>query len=130
MPFWSHDGKWIYFRSNRTGEFEIWKRPFAGAKEKQVTMHGGSVAYESQDGTTLFYSKGSMSGPLFARGLSGGEEKELVPYINFKAFAVVADGIYYIGARSDEGYYPLEFYQFSSHGSHLVAKIQGRAYQV
>ena len=70
-----------------------------------------------------------MSGPLFERLLSGGEEKPLVPYINFKAFVPAVDGIYYIGRRTDEGYYPLEFFQFSGRTNRLLAKIQGRAYQ-
>jgi serine/threonine protein kinase len=129
MPFWSHDGSWIYFRSDRTGGFEIWRVPFAGGPQEQVTNRGGSVAFESLDGKTLFYSKGAMSGPLFERPLSGGEEKPLVPYINFKAFVPAADGIYYIGRRTDEGYYPLAFFQFSSRANRLLAKIQGRAYQ-
>ena len=26
-PSWSHNGNWIYFGSNRSGEFQIWKIP-------------------------------------------------------------------------------------------------------
>jgi len=37
----------------------------------------------------------------------------------------VVDGIYYIGRRSDAGYYPLEFFQLSSAASKLLAKIEG-----
>jgi hypothetical protein len=39
----------------------------------------------------------------------------------------VADGIYYIGHRSDEGYYPLEFFQFSSAASRLLTKIESNS---
>jgi hypothetical protein len=41
----------------------------------------------------------------------------------------VADGIYYIGPRTEEKYYPLEFFRFSDQSSRLLAKIDGMAYQ-
>jgi Tol biopolymer transport system component len=52
-PSWSHDGKWIYFSSSRTGAVEIWKIPAAGGEPIQVTRDGGYVAFESLDGKTL-----------------------------------------------------------------------------
>lgn len=133
MPSWSQDGKWIYFRSDRTGRNEIWRVPFAGGPPEQVTTRGGYSAYESADGKMLFYNKASLylnnvsGGPLFARRLSGGEEREVLPYIDDNSFFPVADGIYYIGRRSDAGYYPLEFFQFSSGASRLVTKIEANA---
>lgn len=30
-PEYSHDGKWIYFNSNRSGGWDIWRMPFEGA---------------------------------------------------------------------------------------------------
>jgi len=124
MPFWSRDGKWLYFRSDRTGRPEIWRVPFAGGSHEQVTTSGGYTAYESVDGQTLFYTR-ELSGPLFARLLSGGAERQVLPYIYSKAFFPVAEGIYYIGHRSDEKFYPLEFFQFSTNSSRLLAKISG-----
>jgi len=126
MPSWSRDGKWIYFRSDRTGSNEIWRVPFAGGPPEQVTTRGGYIACESADGKMLFYTK-VWSGPLFARRLSGGEEREVLPYIHLSSFLPVADGIYYIGHRSDEGYYPLEFFQFSSAASRLLTKIESNS---
>jgi Tol biopolymer transport system component/predicted Ser/Thr protein kinase len=126
MPSWSQDGKWLYFRSDRTGPFEIWRIPFAGGPPEQVTTRGGYAGEESTDGESLLYMK-AWSGPLFARRLSGGEEREVLPYVNQLSFVPVADGIYYIGRPRDEGYYPLEFFQFSSGASRLLMKIEGSA---
>lgn len=123
MPFWSRDGKWLYFRSDRTGRPEIWRVPFAGGPQEQVTKTGGFTAYESVDGQTLFYTKG-LSGPLFARLLSGGVERQVLPWIYSKAFFPVAEGIYYIGSGSG-GEHPLEFYQFSSNTSRMLTRISG-----
>jgi Tol biopolymer transport system component len=50
-PFWSPDGKWIYF--NARGQ--VWRIPFTGGPSEQVTRHGGgATAYVSADGATLF----------------------------------------------------------------------------
>ncbi len=39
----------------------------------------------------------------------------------------MADGIYYIGRPRDEGYYPLEFFQFSSAAMGLLTKIESNS---
>jgi Tol biopolymer transport system component/predicted Ser/Thr protein kinase len=125
MPSWSRDGKRLYFRSDRTGRQEIWRVPFAGGPQEQVTRSGGYTAYESVDGQTLFYTKGrGNSEPLFATLPSGGAERQVLPSIYYKSFFPVAEGIYYIGPRSGE-YYPLEFFQFSGNSSRLLAEITG-----
>jgi Tol biopolymer transport system component len=125
MPFWSRDGKWVYFQSNRTGRFEIWRKPFAGGVAEQVTKEGGHAAYESADGTTLFYTKADPS-PLFSKPLSGGAERLVLDWISQRAFVPVDDGIYYIGRRSgNNGQYPLEFFQFSSQASRVLTNIDG-----
>jgi Tol biopolymer transport system component len=128
MPFWSQDGKWFYFRSDRTGREEIWRMPFAGGIVEQVTKEGGFTAYESADGTTLFYTKASVNSPLFARLLSGGGEHQLLAWVSLRAFVPVQDGIYYIGRRNDNGQYPLQFFQFSSQTSRALTTIDGLVY--
>jgi Tol biopolymer transport system component len=127
MPSWSRDGKWIYFCSDRTGRRESWRVPFAGGTAEQVTKEGGLVAYESADGTTLFYTK-SESSPLFARPLSGGAERQLLDGVTSRAFVPVDDGIYYIGRRSDNGQYPLQFFRFSSQTSEVLTNVDGSIY--
>ena len=57
-PYWSHDGKWIYFSSTRSGREEIWKMPSNGGEAVQITRNSGDVPQESADGKFLYYMKG------------------------------------------------------------------------
>jgi hypothetical protein len=96
LPSWSRDGNWIYFGSNRTGRFEIWKAPVAGGDQVQVTFGGGDCALESVDGATVYYSKGSgRPGPIWKIGASGGQETEVIPEQPGRGFQVFAAGIYF-----------------------------------
>ena len=56
-PAWSLDGKWIYFASDRTGDYQIWKMPLAGGTLVQITRNGGLDSIVSPDGRHLYYAK-------------------------------------------------------------------------
>ncbi len=43
-PTWSADSQWIYFSSNRSGSFEVWKMAAAGGEPARVTWNGGYMA--------------------------------------------------------------------------------------
>jgi len=122
MPSWSRDGENVYFRSDKSGKWEIWRASVADGKLEQVTRNGGFVAYESVDGKTLYYTKAEAS-PLFARSLDGGTEKQLVDHVSFRAFAVSEDGIYYIGRGDGNGQFPLCVLRFSTSGIQEIAKL-------
>ena len=96
LASWSHDGRWVYFFSDRTGSHEIWRIPSAGGAAQQVTSKGGWNAFESVDGKTLYFTKAGQ-GPIFAKAIAGGEERELDVYVGpTRDFVVVEDGIYYV----------------------------------
>jgi Tol biopolymer transport system component len=80
-PSWSRDGRLIYFTSNRTGRFEIWRVAKDGGAEEQVTREGGGFPRESLDGQALYYTRGwgSGDGPLLSRPTAGGEERTILP---------------------------------------------------
>ena len=61
-PSWSRDGQWVYFVSNRSGTWQIWRMPAVGGTAEQVTRKGGVMAFESFDGEWLYYAKGDTAG--------------------------------------------------------------------
>src|SRR5579871_77691 len=52
-PFWSRDGKSIYFVSNRGGKFQIWKSPPTGLGAELVCDCTASDLAEAPDGKSL-----------------------------------------------------------------------------
>jgi Tol biopolymer transport system component len=100
-PSWSHDGKWIYFSSKVTGRNEIWKISTAGGKAVQVTRNGGFVAFDSPDGTSLYYTKTEQNATLFRMSFQGGAETEVLSSVALRGFAVASDRIYYLKQLRD-----------------------------
>jgi Tol biopolymer transport system component/DNA-binding winged helix-turn-helix (wHTH) protein len=96
-PTWSHDGKWIYFCSERLGGDQIWRIPAEGGPAKQITTHGGWSPAESADQKYLFYTKSKHNG-IWRISLSGGEEQQVVSNVAAlgSAYALGKQGIYFI----------------------------------
>jgi len=123
QPSWSRDGRWIYFQSDRTGRFEIWRCPFPdGTLEQwqQMTTGGGDIAFESSDGGRLFYT--DLAGALHARRLGSDSEQERIDRVSL-GFGVLEKGIVYGGAIGEDGKVPLLFYDFSSRSIRELARI-------
>ena len=70
--YWSHDGRTVYFASNRSGRREIWSIPAEGGEQRQLTTEGGLLPAVAADGKTLLYKKDLVNGPLFGKSLTGG----------------------------------------------------------
>jgi hypothetical protein len=95
VPAWSHDGRWIYFASNRTGEYEIWKTRAIGGDTVQVTRHGGHVMRESPDGRYIYYLKTSAEGALWRMPTAGGLETSVIDSVAHWAFGFGSRGVYF-----------------------------------
>ena len=96
-PAWSHDGKWIYFSSERNGGDQIWRIAAEGESATQVTAHGGWAPAESADGAYLFYTK-SKENAIWRIPVAGGEEQLMVSNVAAlgTAYAIGKQGIYFI----------------------------------
>jgi eukaryotic-like serine/threonine-protein kinase len=72
MPFWSHDGRWIYFLVSENKK-RIWKVAAEGGAAIQLTGDGGDVPQESFDGSRVFYETNFR---LRSVSINGGDEQE------------------------------------------------------
>jgi len=98
---WSRDGRWIYFKSDRSGDLQIWKVPAEGGEATQVTRGGGYLALESWDGRHLYYAKSVFGGGIWRVPVDGGPEVEVTPGpMYWNNFAVARTGLYF--AVNDE----------------------------
>lgn len=124
VPNWSPDGKWVYFASNRTGIWQIWKMPVAGGPAVQVTVHGGFAAYPASDGRTLYYSKTNFPQTEVWQVSSGGGIETRISQVRSESWASLAPtdkGIYFIAKDSHERP-DVMYYDFASSA---IKKIAG-----
>jgi Tol biopolymer transport system component/DNA-binding winged helix-turn-helix (wHTH) protein len=105
VPNWSRDGRWVYFASNRTGMWQVWKAPAQGGPAVQVTTHGGFAAYPSMDGLTLYYSKFNLPDPeIWQLPAEGGVETHVseVHPATWASWGPSEKGIYFLERDGDQ----------------------------
>jgi Tol biopolymer transport system component len=112
----SRDGKWIYFTSDRTGEFQIWRMPAQGGEAVQLTHRGGRVARESTDGQYLYVATLPRDGrcTLWRMSPSGGDETLILESVWPFAWDLIKNGIYYEDLPSSDGVRAIYFYSFTT----------------
>jgi Tol biopolymer transport system component/DNA-binding winged helix-turn-helix (wHTH) protein len=71
-PSWSQDGARIYFGSNRSGVWEIWKASPEGQGLQPVTHEGGREAFEDPEGKFLYYVKAAPTAGIWRMPAAGG----------------------------------------------------------
>ena len=119
-PSWSHDGKWIYFGSNRSGSFQVWKMPPQGGDAIQITKKGGYAPLESSDGQYVYYARRSPTDGIWRVAVGGGEEVPVIPGIDaWGNFAVTERGIYFVPPEKGT----IQFYDFATRQAKIVAKV-------
>jgi Tol biopolymer transport system component/DNA-binding winged helix-turn-helix (wHTH) protein len=130
VPSWSSDGKWVYFASNRTGEWQVWKIPASGGSLVQVTKQGGFASIESSDGQYLYYAKHNYDNPVIWRvPVAGGEETPIYPGIHpldWGAWTLVQNGLLFVDR--DEGGLDVtpkvKLYEFSKQSVRTLALLE------
>jgi dipeptidyl aminopeptidase/acylaminoacyl peptidase len=117
---WSSDGRWIYFRSNRSGRDEIWKTPLEGGGEAvQLTTTGAYEAFEALDGSRLYFTKDRAHRGVWSVPTSGGEETFLVDDVREGWWSVTEDAIYFVVSGE------IRAYHFATGKVEPVARIPG-----
>ncbi len=104
VPTWSRDGQWIYFASNRSDTWQLWKIAVNGNQAQQITQEGGFLAFESMDGAHLYYSKYDQRG-VWRQPIEGGAETLVLPDLDprdWGNWTVTAKGIYFFDRSSSE----------------------------
>jgi Tol biopolymer transport system component len=107
-PTWSHEGRFVYFSSDRGGADKIWRVPVAGGPEEQVAHTEGGRCEEAADGQTLFFRRATFeNSPLLAVSLTGGEERTVIDCVPGYGYAVGRAGIYHLACEGDPRAVPL-----------------------
>ena len=112
IPSWSRDGKWIYFSSDRTGTWQIWKVPAGGGNAVQVTRQGGFAAAESTDGRYLYYAKYYGVPGIWKLPVGGGEEVRVLERGHADLWAVTSQGICLLNLELTPA--AIEFFDFAT----------------
>jgi len=132
-PSFSRDGKWLYYASNRSGRFELWKSPIAGGPALQITKSGGFYGMESLDGREVYYAK-SLSGPgLWKAPPQGGEESLVLEQLRggyWSYWVPTRDGVYYLDqeTREEAVEYFIKFHAFGSKKEKMVRALPERPF--
>jgi hypothetical protein len=117
-PAWSHDGRWIYFSSSRTGREQLFKTPAhpgtgAGEEAISVTRNGAHMAWASVDGKYIYFMRSMFCCNIFRIPVDGGEEVQITPPVETShGFEVTADGIWFQNAIPVG--FEVAFYRFAT----------------
>ncbi len=121
-PAWSLDGTWIYFASDRTGDYQIWKMPSAGGTPVRITRNGGLDPIVSPDGRHLYYAKQLPAQGIWTVPFEGGPEVKVVERGRSLAFDVADTGIFIMDA-SAKPQATVEMYSFALRKLVPVARL-------
>jgi Tol biopolymer transport system component/DNA-binding winged helix-turn-helix (wHTH) protein len=121
-PSWSPDGRWIYFGSDRTGSWQIWKIPSAGGTPAQVTRGGGMEPVVSRDGQRIYYAKETPVQGIWEVPAEGGREVQIVNRGTQLNFDVADSGIFMMDATT-KPQATVEMFSFASQKLTTVARL-------
>ncbi len=125
MPSWSSDGTELFFGSDRSGTWQIWRTALNDDDIKQITTTSGIMALTSVDGQSIYFSKPGISG-IWHMPVAGGAEtltvNDLDPYLDIGKWLVSQTGIYYV-KKTTKTNPTLTFYDFNSHQTKPIAEI-------
>jgi Tol biopolymer transport system component/DNA-binding winged helix-turn-helix (wHTH) protein len=128
VPIWSRNGKVVYFTSDRTGRYELWKHDIANGVSTQVTQNGGFAGVESFDGRYLYYGKFFCSG-IWRMPIDGGREEQIMslPEPWYWGYWDISESGVYFYDVSAKPRPAIRYYDFSTHQTTTVLEPEGKA---
>lgn len=122
-PSWSRDGRWIYFGSNRTHDWQLWKAPAEGGQVVQITTHGGREGVESTDGKFVYYTKGFGLPGVWRIPAGGGDETFVLDGVYQGFWALTDRGIYFVNPNATP-HATIQYFNFATGQTTMVADIE------
>jgi len=132
-PDWSHDGRRLYFTSDRGGGLQVWAAPIdadgRSGEAVQATGHGGGFPRESPDGQFLYYAKGLESPSLWRSPVGQHQEERVLESLGRPTnYSVTRDGVFFTPRAASPTDSTLAFLRFSTGRIETVASFSKPAY--
>jgi Tol biopolymer transport system component len=131
-PSWSADGKFIYFASERTGRWEVWRRPALGGPAVQITRNRGFVSRASPDHEWVYFAGAPKQGIWRIRLATSGDDmasgEELVigpPYhVQSDGWTLAGNEIIFLDRASGTRTAAIRAYNVSTHAVRLISSLR------
>jgi Tol biopolymer transport system component len=113
-PYWSHDGKWLYFVSGIADKSDsrIFRCPSSGGDAVAISTGTGVFPVESRDGDTLYFAHDTGT-TIYAASVKGPANQSILsgmPAIGGTSlWTVVPNGIYFVPATDDSSIHYFDF---------------------
>jgi len=122
-PFWSGDGHWIYFNTERPDA--IWKAPVEGGTSMRLTEENGrSMPQESADGTRVFVYKGDGAhADAWSASVKGGDERPVIGMPSDTGWVLGRNGIYFLDGASR--HFSANYFDFATRHKRKIADLPG-----
>jgi len=125
-PFWSVDGHWIYFNTERPDA--IWKVPVEGGTAVRLTEgKGQTTPLESADGRRVFFYKiEAEHSEAWSASVNGGDERRVMGMPDDVAWVPGRKGIYFI--NGSKRHFSLNHFDFATQHVQKIADLPGLFY--
>lgn len=103
---WSHDGRFYYYTSARSGQREVWRVEIASRSHERLTSGGADRGFESGRGTFYYWSVTGETPTLRRRTPDGDEDVRITPRPHPLELTVTSPaGFYYRSQDSSTVYH-------------------------
>ncbi len=115
-PFWSADGRWIYFNTERP--YAIWKAPVEGGAPVRLTGEGKdrSAPQEAMDGTRVYFDS---DGRVWSVSVNGGDEHPVAGVPAYVRWVPARNGAYFVDGSPR--HFSLHYFDMATQHAHKIA---------